>query len=166
MMALVGIIDPATPSLTAPHRTPCFSLLSPRQLRNVTEAKKRELDALIHDVDLILVERRQMTREDVESEIVRELDNAWLQSSAMLKSRLERQRELELGVSRSTHSKMMAEFKAKLQQEEQAAREAAAEQKRVQKKRDSNGIFSWLSPPKRNKGGEDDSEEEDSGDDE
>ena len=110
-----------------------------------------------------------MTREDVFAEIIRELDEAWEQSKTLLKSRLDRQRDVELGVSRSTHEKMRREFINKLQKEEQAARADAEERKRSSKKRGSGGIFSWLSPGGSNKkarGGDDESNQDDDDDDE
>jgi len=136
------------------------------QLRQVLESKRRELDGLILEVDDILAERRKMSREDVRAEVLRELREAWAQSSALLQARLERQREVELGVSRATHAKMMRDFLLRLQQEEQAQRavlEAEQAQRKSGKKRGSGGIFSWLSPNKKTREEEEEDEEEDGG---
>jgi len=134
-----------------------------RELRALTDNKKRELDGLILQVDDILQERRQMTREDVTAEVRRELAEAWAQSATLLKARLEKQREVELGVSRSTHDRMKREFVAKLHHEEAALRAVAAqrqEQRSSGKKRGSGGIFSWLSPNKLAREDEDDDDDD------
>ena len=83
-----------------------------------------------------------MMREDVLAEVLRELERAWAIQSAHLKKKLEKQREVELGVSKSTHDKMAREFMAKLAAEEQAKRATVSQAKR--KKRGSGGIFLWL----------------------
>ena len=138
-------------------------MLEERNREQIAEFKKeleRELDEKVIEVtELIHVERDQMMREDVLAEVLRELENTWALQSVQLKNRLEKQRELELAVSKSTHDKMAREFEAKLAAEEEAAR---AEKSVESKKRGSSGIFSWLTPSKKNKAGGDGSDEDDS----
>jgi len=147
------------------RRAEHLAMLEERNKERLAEFKKeleRELDEKVTEVtDLIRVERRQMMREDVLAEVLRELDRAWALQSVQLRTRLEKQREIELGVSKATHEKMAREFVAKLAAEEEAAR---AEKRVESKKRGSSGIFSWLSPSKKNKAGGDGSDEDDSED--
>ena len=122
---------------------------------------RQDLDVQIASVDDILAERRCMMREDVTAEMVRELEFAWDGEQAALAERLEKQKELELGISRTTHDKMLREFVQRLNSEAAQAQTAVEESRRESRKRSAGGgIFGWLSPSTK-KGRAEDSDDED-----
>ena len=132
------------------------------ELRALAELKRSHLAEQIASVDDILVERRLMLREDVTAEVLRDLECAWEGEEVELGRRLERQKDLELSISRSTHDKMLREFVARLGSEVQQAQSAVEETKRESRKRGSGGgIFAWLSPNKRGKADDDDDDDDD-----
>ena len=134
------------------------SALYKEHMEEVNQKKDKELEDLIEHVNtIVLMERRQMMREDVFGMVTRELDEAWQEGVDMMKRDQRQALATQTAISTATYKKKFDEFKMNLDAEYHEALKKK-ESKSKSRKRGS-GIFEWLSPNKRRKADDDDDDD-------
>lgn len=131
------------------------------EMAAVNKKKEAQLEELIQHVNTtVLEERRLMMREDVFAAVKRELEDAWEEGLALMKSEQQAALKKQTAITTTTYNKKYNEFKANLDSEYAEALRKHEEAKASSKKR-SSSIFGWLSPNKRSRRGGDEEDDDD-----
>jgi hypothetical protein len=131
------------------------------EMAAVNKKKEAQLEELIQHVNTtVLEERRLMMREDVFAAVKRELEDAWEEGLALMKSEQQAALKKQTAITTTTYNKKYNEFKANLDSEYAEALRKHEEAKASSKKR-SSSIFGWLSPNKRSRRGGEEEDDDD-----
>lgn len=131
------------------------------EMAAVNKKKEAQLEELIQHVNTtVLEERRLMMREDVFAAVKRELEDAWEEGLALMKSEQQAALKKQTAITTTTYNKKYKEFKANLDSEYAEALRKHEEAKASSKKR-SSSIFGWLSPNKRSRRGGEEEDDDD-----